>query len=467
MKFCPKCSLKIRGNLTQCPLCKVELLSCAEDEEVTSQATDEEPQEQIITEIDHILSTESGTQDKKHTTGLRETVQRKTADKIKATEDYSEVVNKMKKLEDSLNDMENKLNITFDFFKSTVVGLESRVTQLNQSLGEMKKSLESPHKPLQIIKEEISRWAVHLDHLGEDLESVKNNLRDQQDKINKLSEECRISMKLSEETRDKIKNLKLSPERSSPSFEERRDKGDFPFKKIEISEEGIRFPERMKEDFETEFESSLSPPSKEDFLQPERERKKNFPMIMVLILAAVIISLWFGFRYFKSQKQKVQKEIIAQKIEISPIPKKGDLDILPKNSKMQPTQKAVPKEKDLKPKELSKKSSQRKESAPVSKVVAQKQSSSSKELKTRRATLKESRGYTINVGSFRDKERAHRLTKKLIDKGYPVSMSPSKKNKWYKVRIGAFSTVKEARAYATIIKKKEKLPTFITEINRP
>jgi len=57
VKFCPKCSLKIKGNLTQCPICKVELLSCAEDEEVISQGTDEEHQEQTMTEMDSILST--------------------------------------------------------------------------------------------------------------------------------------------------------------------------------------------------------------------------------------------------------------------------------------------------------------------------------------------------------------------------------------------------------------------------
>ncbi|KPJ60638.1 MAG: hypothetical protein AMJ42_01390 [Deltaproteobacteria bacterium DG_8] len=465
MKFCPKCSLKIKGNLTQCPICKVELLSCAEDEEVTAQVTNEDHQERIINKMDNILSTESSTQDKKHTIDTRKPVRRKEADKTRDSEDYSYVLNRMKELENSLNDIENKFNITSsksDVFNIAMVDLESRITKLDQSLGEMKKSLGSPHKRIKDIEEEISRLVVHIDHLDEDLESVKNNLKDQQDKINKLSEECRISMKVSEETRDKIKNLEAHAERPSPSLEERQAKSDLPPGRIEISDEGIKFTESKGKDLENEFESYFSPLSEEEFPQLEREWKKNFPIIIIsLILAAVIISSWFTFRYLKSQKQNAHKEVIAQRIEIPPIPEEKALDTSPKSSKIQPTQKAATKEKNLKPKVLSK------ESTLISRVLAKKQSQPPKDTETRRAALKQASGYTINVGSFRDKERAHRFTKKLIDKGYPVLMSPSKKNKWYKVRVGAFSTVKEARAYSLILEKKEKLPTFITEINKP
>ena len=52
----------------------------------------------------------------------------------------------------------------------------------------------------------------------------------------------------------------------------------------------------------------------------------------------------------------------------------------------------------------------------------------------------------------------------MRNKGYPVLMSLSKEKNMYRVRIGAFSTVKEARAYASKFEKKEKVPTFITEI---
>ncbi|MCK5421981.1 MAG: SPOR domain-containing protein, partial [Deltaproteobacteria bacterium] len=74
-------------------------------------------------------------------------------------------------------------------------------------------------------------------------------------------------------------------------------------------------------------------------------------------------------------------------------------------------------------------------------------------------------GYTINVGSFQDKKRAQNLTKKLLEKGYPALMFPSMKNKWYRVKIGAFSSFKDARKYAATLNEKENLITFITKID--
>jgi hypothetical protein len=46
-------------------------------------------------------------------------------------------------------------------------------------------------------------------------------------------------------------------------------------------------------------------------------------------------------------------------------------------------------------------------------------------------------------------------------------MSPSKDKQFYRVKVGAFSTKKEALAYASVLEKKEKLPTFVTQINQP
>jgi len=76
-------------------------------------------------------------------------------------------------------------------------------------------------------------------------------------------------------------------------------------------------------------------------------------------------------------------------------------------------------------------------------------------------------GYTVNVGSFKDKALALSLTTRLQKKGYSALMSPSKDKQFYRVKVGAFSTQKEARAYASVLEKKEKLPTFVTQINQP
>ena len=89
------------------------------------------------------------------------------------------------------------------------------------------------------------------------------------------------------------------------------------------------------------------------------------------------------------------------------------------------------------------------------------------ESKTRQTTLKKAGGYTVYVGSFKDKNRALALTKKLRGKGYSSIMSTAKDKKMYRVSVGAFSSFKEALSYSATLEKKEKLPTYIAKINMP
>lgn len=425
MRFCPKCSLKIKGDLTQCPICKVELLSCAEDEDIISRVTGEDYQEQIATEVDSIFSTESDTQDGNQTTDLNEPVEQKAVDPSNHTDDY---------------------------------------TDFKKRMGKLEKDLRPSHECIQNIEKDISRLSVQIDHLSADLESVKNNLKDQHNKINKLAEACTISLKISEENRGKIKNLEVDHEKTSSPLEERQSQNDLLSEKIVISEEGFEFPESKDRDSETDYESIISPLSDEGFTPPVRERKFLSPLIIISLLAALIISSWFAFHYFKSPKQNAQKEIIALKSTPAPTFNHSALDSLPKSNKIKPTQKAKINNKVLKPQELGKKPPQSKKSTPDSKVISKKQSSPLKKSKTRLAPLSKTSGYTINVGSFRDRKRAYALTKKLQGNGYPALMSLSKKDNWYKVKIGAFSTFKEARAYANNLAKKEKFPAFISKI---
>ncbi len=90
-----------------------------------------------------------------------------------------------------------------------------------------------------------------------------------------------------------------------------------------------------------------------------------------------------------------------------------------------------------------------------------------KESKTRQTTFKKVSGYTVNVGSFKDKNRALALAKKLRGEGYSAVMSRSKDKKMYRVSVGAFLSYKEALSYSTTLEKKEKLPTFIAKTNMP
>jgi len=80
-------------------------------------------------------------------------------------------------------------------------------------------------------------------------------------------------------------------------------------------------------------------------------------------------------------------------------------------------------------------------------------------------TPSESIKYTIQVGAFRNAKDADTLKERLDKKGYNVYLSLSEtKNheKIHKVRVGEFSTRKQAEIVALKIKKAETLNTFVT-----
>ena len=467
MKFCPKCSLKIKGNLAYCPLCKVELLSCAEDEEITSQVANEKQQDSLAADSDNIISSVDDIKDGGFTNGLRESVQENTTNNFDHPDEDDDPKDRLKKLESNLNSLEKRLNLALsqdDIFKGTVTDMESWIKKLDLSLAEIKKSLGSPPNNTQDIEKERSRLESQIEQFFGDLENVRHNLKDLQDKINKLSEECRITLKISEDNKSKINSLELYSKVPSSSFEEVQSQSSLPFGEIESSQEGIGFPESEGEGLETDFEPSISPLSDEDISQPERVKTSNLPFIIISIIAAIIISLWLGFYMLNSHEQSLHEENISKRSKIVSVPK-SVTSVEPPN-KTKPPPKTKIEEKDLKkPKKSSIKSSHSKKSASISKAKTKKNPSPPKKSITASAPSKKASGYTISVGSFQDKKRAQDFTKKLLEKGYPVLMFSSKKNNWYRVRIGAFSSFKDASTYAATLHTKENLPTFITKID--
>lgn len=72
--------------------------------------------------------------------------------------------------------------------------------------------------------------------------------------------------------------------------------------------------------------------------------------------------------------------------------------------------------------------------------------------------------FTVQVASFKTVEDAERLAGKLGDKGYPVFVVPADipgRGRWYRVRVGAFPTRREAGVFSDYLKKKEPLVTSV------
>jgi len=72
--------------------------------------------------------------------------------------------------------------------------------------------------------------------------------------------------------------------------------------------------------------------------------------------------------------------------------------------------------------------------------------------------------YTIQLGSFKQKEKAYALQNKLKKKGYLVYVTPKKienRGSWYRVRMGNFDTPEEAQHWVSKLGALSP-PPFIT-----
>jgi cell division septation protein DedD len=78
--------------------------------------------------------------------------------------------------------------------------------------------------------------------------------------------------------------------------------------------------------------------------------------------------------------------------------------------------------------------------------------------------------FTLQVGAFNNAEEATQLVNQLQSKGYPayqITGSAAAKGMWYRVRVGHFPTLQDARQFALMFEKKEKIKTVITTVPAP
>ena len=78
-------------------------------------------------------------------------------------------------------------------------------------------------------------------------------------------------------------------------------------------------------------------------------------------------------------------------------------------------------------------------------------------------TVKPKRFYTVQVASMRSPTEAQKFVKYLREKGYEAfyrKVILPQKGTWYRVYVGRFKSLSEARAFGEKLKKKEKFKAF-------
>lgn len=405
MRFCPKCSLKIKANIEQCPICKVALLSCADDEDVAAHLSEKgEHNKKVIEKSPAPAPPAHMRPDTAKNEGP-------------PAEDLALLARKLKSLEDHLVHIEKTIEINSskdDIIRSSIVGLESKIIKLEKTLADQE--AVTPDR-LKHIEAEIAR-----------LSSSSTSIHQDADKITTGSTP-----------------LKSLPEMPAPSLAS-LPSSDFSSRDTGFPEEEISFAEDTQDDFEETFEPAIG-----DKRSP-RERKRRLPIVLPLI-ALILIAVWLAFYYAKPRKQEMRQTVIAEKIVLPAIP--HTTNVQPeKNTPAAPAADTVETGEEQEP-------------ALTPPLPEEQPPQTSQKSPAPDQSPVNGSGYTVRVGAFKDKALALSLTTQLREKGYSALMAPSKDKKFYRVQVGAFSTKEEAIAYASVLEKKGKLPTFVTQINQP
>lgn len=424
MRFCPKCSLKIKANIEQCPICKVELLSCADDEEQALHVPQGEQSSQVVSNQESMVLPETNVplmggeskSDLIHSIDIPPS---------HVANDYDGLFQKVTELESHLKTIKSTLTLSIsknDVIKKSIVDLESKLSKVEKTIVQLE---TFPFDRLETIEKEIAHLQPHT--------NAPSSSEMQ-------SPELRPSPRGYSQTR--------------MAFTGRMSSQDFSSEDSTLSEEEVNFTKDDSDDFSPAFHPSDSPLDDDMPHQVQKTHKKKIPLF-IPVLALLLIAAWLGFYYAKPRQQQIQtqKAIVAE--PSTPPPPLQNTESFLKET-LQPSVKnkaettGINKAPQPSPETTEKRSTLSQDALPALKDPSDK-----------------STAYTVNVGSFKDKNLALALTSQLNEKGYPAGMSLSKHNNFYRVKVGSFSTVEEARAYAADVEQKEKLPTFVTSLSQP
>lgn len=210
-------------------------------------------------------------------------------------------------------------------------------------------------------------------------------------------------------------------------------------------------------------------PSETKVLEPQEGRRgTEWSLVVAGALILALVAFVTGVRMGKGLSDFKHTDASSLRTQAKG-PKSPPLTPEVKGMDSQPSREAkiilpeVPekgKEKDLRPSPTQEKTFGEKLSRPAEKAVIP-------PTEETKATPPPKAKFTLQVGAFNNSEEARELVNQLRSKGYPayqVTGTAVAKGTLYRVRIGQFQSLPEARQFALAFEKKEKVKTVIASL---
>lgn len=218
-------------------------------------------------------------------------------------------------------------------------------------------------------------------------------------------------------------------------------------------EEDAGFFSESPDGFEESSETDAALLYHDRFVHAGRERKKSL-LIIIPVLCLLALFLFLVFYYNNLQKQTDQKLTITEQITLSSVP-------VETTESQAASAHGAPAE--AKP-DITETPASSQVALPA--VPDGKEEAASNIAPQKNAVMSQG-GFTVAVGSFKDKSNAIALTARLNQKGYAAQMTQLKRKKLFRVAVGTFASRGEAIAMASRLNKSEKLQTAIIDLNKP
>lgn len=169
------------------------------------------------------------------------------------------------------------------------------------------------------------------------------------------------------------------------------------------------------------------------------EIKVTFIHIFVLLIAIILIGIFLFYLGYQAGRSSLKSQTIASKLQ-NDIKTTEEIKITEETSKAEKQKKQTMITEEMKLHDQS-----------------AKQQISKKE-KINGKPIQKKSYYSIQVGAFLDQSNAKKYADKFIKLGYPTEILSTikEKKKLFRVRVGNFPTLKEAKKEKTKLEKMEK-----------